>query len=666
MKNKSKLVAIILGILGVLCIVFFVILSMLKKPTYEVLFDTDGGSIIASRVVEEGEKVEKPMDPIKSGYEFISWNYNNVPYDFNVGVKENMTLKAVWKEVIIEPTKYTVTFNLDDETKSVEVADFKEIDVNLLGFEEKNGHIIKWYLNGEEFDEEMKLTSNITLEGKYVKVNNFTIKFNSNGGTSVKNQIVKTDGKVEEPKNVIYEGYILDGWYLNSEKYDFNTKVNRNFTLVAKWSEDPSVKRYTVSFDTDGGTTVESQRVIENKTVKEPVKPTKKNYIFASWNYNNKPYDFKTKVTSDIELKAIWREPKKYTVIFQLDDGKEYQKLELLEGETVKKPADPSKTGYTFVEWQLDGKPYVFTTKINSNITLKAKFSPKDVICSVVFDSNGGTSITKENVKCGTRLTNVSNPTRSGYTFAGWTLNNANFDISSMPINENIKLVAKWDPKSCKVTFDSNGGDAVTSESIRCNTKLETLPTLKRNNYTFNGWLLDNKPFTVDTVVKSDIKLVASWTLKTCTVTFNSNGGSPIDSRTINCGSKLETLPTPTRDGHTFKEWKLGNNKFTSGTTVTENITLTADWTKNESNSEPVADKYEIEIASTPTLSLTDVVLKVYKNNNQISFSSILDPSDFKICDGGNDCTVNKNDIDGKNYIVVLTDGSKVNATVRQ
>ncbi len=580
MKNKSKVLAVILGVLGLLCIALFFVFNILNKPIYVINFDTDGGSIIASVEVEENDKLERPTDPKKEGYEFLNWNYNNNVYDFNLKVTSNMTLVAKWKEIIVEPEKYNVTFKLGDKEESLNVSDFKDIDLDKLGFEEKSGHIIKWYLSGEEYDEDKKLTSDITLEGKYVKVNTFTIKFNSNGGTSVKNQTVKTDEKVIEPKNVTKDGYVLDGWYLNSEKYNFNTKVNKSFTLTAKWSEDPSIKRYTVSFDSDGGTNIENQRIKENDTITRPKDPTKNKFIFEYWLYNDKKFDFKTKVTSDMELKAKWREPAKYKVTFN-SDGSVYKTYEVLEGEIVNEPAKPSKDGNEFIEWQLDGKKYDFKNKITKNITLNALFKVKDETCTVTFDTNGGGSVASQSVKCGNKLTKLPSISRVGFALKGWKIDDDEFDINTTLITKNVTLIAIWEEKNCLVTFDTKGGSQVASQTIKCGAKITQIPTTTRNDYVFDSWQLDNTNYNFDSVVNTDITLVAKWN-DIYTVTFDTDGGSSIQSQKVEKGKTVKEPTSPTKENSVFDGWKLGEDTYDFSTPVTSNITLVARWKNSE------------------------------------------------------------------------------------
>lgn len=67
-----------------------------------------------------------------------------------------------------------------------------------------------------------------------------------------------------------------------------------------------SFKKYSVVFDSTMGTSVETQQVTKNKTVKKPKDPTMDGYIFKGWYLDNEEYDFSTRVTKDITLTGKW------------------------------------------------------------------------------------------------------------------------------------------------------------------------------------------------------------------------------------------------------------------------------------------------------------------------------------------------------------------------
>ena len=92
---------------------------------------------------------------------------------------------------------------------------------------------------------------------------------------------------------------------------DFFSKVS--FTITNKKELDDTVKEnvkeiYTVTFDSDGGTSISTQEVEEGNKVSQPNNPTKEGYNFIEWQLNGVKYDFESVVNQDITLKAVWEE----------------------------------------------------------------------------------------------------------------------------------------------------------------------------------------------------------------------------------------------------------------------------------------------------------------------------------------------------------------------
>ena len=376
MDIKKYLAPALLG-LGVILIVVGLLFPVESK-SFTVVFNSDGGTTIENQVVKKGEKVTKPTNPTRESYTFVRWDVESTEYDFNSSVESDLTLKAIWNKV--ELPKHKVTLSIGDVVKDIEVTDTQKIDVKTLNFEEKSGYSIKWYVNGEEFDLNTSITSDMNIEGKYVKDVTFTVKFDSKGGSKVTSQTIKSGEKATMPTDTKKEGYVLDGWYLGNSEYDFNTPVTKNISLTAKWSEDSNITRYTVKFDSDGGSKVSDQKVIENKTASTPKTPTKSGYKFVEWDLDDKKYDFKTKVTQDITLKAKWEEDVYFTVTFDSNGGNKIDAIKVKPGEKVKKPNNPTKSGYDFVEWLYQNRTYDFNAPITGNITLTANYKLKIVV----------------------------------------------------------------------------------------------------------------------------------------------------------------------------------------------------------------------------------------------------------------------------------------------
>jgi uncharacterized repeat protein (TIGR02543 family) len=445
MSKKNKyIIGALVGCAILLFVLYFIFGN--KKKEFIIAFDSGGGSVVASQTVTEKDKVKKPVNPTKENYNFVHWEYDNREYDFNKEVTSNMTLKAIWEEIKIEENYYDIEFIVDGKVQKLSLSKITENDLASLGFPEKDGYELVWYVNDQVYNFDEPLTGNMTLTGKYVKVNTFTVKFNSDGGTSVPNQKLKLNETVTEPEAITKYGFIFDGWYLNNAKYDFATPVTKNITLKAKWNEDASVPRYDVTFDSDGGSNVDKQRVIENTTVTEPKTPTKTGYRFLGWYINDTKYDFKTKVTGNLALKARWEKIIQYTVTFNKDNGTQEDTVTVNSGDKVTKPANPTKEGYKFIEWLYNNEAFDFNTPITSDIVLTARYKALAKY-TVTFDSDGGSNVQSQTVYEGGKATKPSNPTKDDNDFVEWQLNGTKYDFNKV-VTGNITLVAKWKEKA--------------------------------------------------------------------------------------------------------------------------------------------------------------------------------------------------------------------------
>ena len=153
------------------------------------------------------------------------------------------------------------------------------------------------------------------------KAAEYIINYELDGGTLGANSpATHTYGTETILVNPTKSGYNFAGWYLEDT---FATKIETlaadgytaEITLYAKWNKRSSggggTTRYTVSFDTNGGSELSKQTVTRNTAVKEPTAPTKEGFDFTGW-YADKElktkYDFSAKVTKSITLYAAWTE----------------------------------------------------------------------------------------------------------------------------------------------------------------------------------------------------------------------------------------------------------------------------------------------------------------------------------------------------------------------
>ena len=151
-------------------------------------------------------------------------------------------------------------------------------------------------------------------------------------------------------------------------------------TLVAAFSLTSCGKKYTVTFNSNGGSAVESQEVKKGKKAERPSDPTKSGATFGSWQLNGTDYDFDSKVTEDITLVAKWNGATSgdYSVTYNANGGSEVATGYANAGGTFAEPAAPTKAGFNFGGWYTDAEltqAYNFATAVSGNITLYAKWT---------------------------------------------------------------------------------------------------------------------------------------------------------------------------------------------------------------------------------------------------------------------------------------------------
>ncbi len=128
--------------------------------------------------------------------------------------------------------------------------------------------------------------------------------------TAVDNDIVFENLEITTDSDSIKVEQITD--YLQEKsKYEITYTVNVNFEEQIDEdkiieAEETENERYLVTFDSDGGSKVESQTITKGNKALIPTSPTKEGYKFIEWQLNDKYFDFNTEITADITLKAKW------------------------------------------------------------------------------------------------------------------------------------------------------------------------------------------------------------------------------------------------------------------------------------------------------------------------------------------------------------------------
>ncbi len=257
-KGKKLNLKLLIYIFCTLIVCILLIIALLSKNTdIKIVFDTDGGSQLNNVVLEKSGKIIKPNDPIKEGYIFEGWFVGDEEFDFDKPITKAVVLVAKWK---------------------------KTEDVN------------------EEKPDEL-----------------FTVRFNSNGGSSVESIEVEKGNKINEPNSPTKDGYSFVSWQLDGKDYDFDNNIEKSITLIAKWEKKTSNStsetiKHRVTFDSKGGTSISSKLVTKGTTVNKPTNPTRSGYKFLGWYYNNRLFNFSTKIYDNITLIAKWESTVTYSI----------------------------------------------------------------------------------------------------------------------------------------------------------------------------------------------------------------------------------------------------------------------------------------------------------------------------------------------------------------
>ncbi|SHH61937.1 Listeria/Bacterioides repeat-containing protein [Anaerosphaera aminiphila DSM 21120] len=420
-------------------------------------------------------------------------------------IKEDTVLYAQWKE----NEKYKITYdgNGADRGKVEDNNEYyanTEIIIKDNEFE-KDGYIfVSWNTspdgNGSEyFEGELGVIGgNVTVYAQWEKEETFKVTYDGNENTSgtaptdSKEYYIGDDAIVLGNGDLAREGYTFVGWNTSADGTGIeyiegsNMIILEDTTLYAQWEENGIVPiSHTVTFYSNGGSTVASQTVADGEVAKEPTTPTKDGYIFKGWYTDvelTTVYDFATPVTKDITLYAKWEvvPAGNHVVTFDSDDGNVIAPQMVADGGTIDRPADPVKNSYKFVEWQLDGAPYDFTTPITKDITLLAVWEANPIVpinYTVSYDGNGHTGGTvpvdsnSYNLDDEVTVLPKGGLSKAGYTFKGW---NTKIDGSGIfysagdtfKMTENTILYAQWekDSEDLGTGWTWSGGSSTTSE----------------------------------------------------------------------------------------------------------------------------------------------------------------------------------------------------------
>ncbi len=522
--------------------------------SYTVKFDANGGTgTMADQEFVYGVLQKLTANAFKrTGYTFLGWNTDKNAADARF-------TDAQWVRNLSSVNGGTVTlyaiwetnqYTIDfDSNGGTEVADITQ-NYNTDVTKPADPTREGYTFAGWDTEIPAKMPAKDMKITAQWNINQYTIDFDSNGGSEVADITLDYNTDVTPPADPTREGYTFAGW-----DTEIPAKMPaKDMKITAKWN----INQYTIDFDSNGGTEVADITQNYNTDVTKPADPTREGYTFAGWD-TEIPAKMPAK---DMKITAQWN-INQYTIDFDSNGGTEVADITQNYNTDVTKPADPTRDGYTFAGWdtEIPAKMPAKDMKITAQWNINQY--------TIDFDSNGGTEVADITQNYNTDVTKPADPTREGYTFAGWDT-----EIPAKMPAKDTKITAQWNINQYTIDFDSNGGTEVADITQNYNTDVTKPADPTREGYIFAGW---------DTEIPAkmpakDTKITAQWNINQYTIDFDSNGGTEVADITQNYNTDVTKPADPTREGYTFAGW----DTEIPAKMPAKDMKITASWTANE------------------------------------------------------------------------------------
>ena len=480
------------------------------KASYTVNFNTNGGSEVDTQPVVHGEKVVKPADPKLNGFTFGGWYTDEDctdenKYDFETPVTANFTLYAKWEGTFygIRITDkdgevyYVTSKNANDvlgdgtvvyvpgyieEGKNLDDFTAEDLDKMLRGETVEGIRLPKLTLDGAEFkqlavgnwgSDSITQTLNVFLQLELVGDSSIAYDETYRGEGAVESLDVYalciTGSGTLNVTAPAENGCGLSGdWRLYRQEsgtvtitagkqgiwYDTWSSFNLTFhggRLTIEAGTDPEISYSGVinSWEKKSFDISESTTFLLGDSAENCISLTAPYTIDLVRQELTDAYD-EGKLTHDPFYLSLTAN---YTVTFDTNGGSKVNSQTIPYGETAKTPAIPAKTGYTFAGWYLEGEKFNFSTPVTKDMTLTAKWTANQY--TITFDTDGGSAVAPITQDYGTAITAPADPTKSGYTFAGWTP-----EIPATMPAENLTVTAHW-------RYNGGGGSSYSYYTIK-------------------------------------------------------------------------------------------------------------------------------------------------------------------------------------------------------
>lgn len=411
------------------------------------------------------------------------------------------------------------------------------------------------------------LSGEDVLTAQWLKMNDVTITFNSNGGDTIDPVTVQYGERYSFPSSPL-SGYSQDGWYLydNGQLGDLYVKGGKSKVVEAEDSLSLIMARKVLAPSVKLKVTTEAAEIGDNYQFYYP---------------KNSARILTAEVTeySDFDYTYEW-----------FKDG---VKIEGENGKTLRLAGNVSDSGeysVTVTAAQKEGSDVLVSEK-SASASASQKVKIMKTANSLYYDANGGEGGPTNNFTNANEIVvSSSMPTRTGYTFEGW---NTKADGSgkgykageTIALNDNgnggvrIDLYAQWKP----ITFIVSFGDDAPAQEVDYGKTAVRPADPKKEGYAFAGWYHGDTEYDFNTPVTDDVTLTAKFEVMKYTVSFSDG----VESQVIEHGKTAVKPVDPKKEGHTFVGWYDGDKAYDFNTPVTSDLELTAKFEKNEVPVEP-------------------------------------------------------------------------------
>ena len=229
---------------------------------YTVTVKPENGEADITITQDYGTPIAAPADPTREGYTFIGWD-KAIPTTMPA---ENMTITAKWKV-----NQYTITFDTAGGSTVASITQDYGTAITAPADPTKEGYT---FIGWDKAIPSTMPAENVTITAKW-KVNQYTITFDTNGGSEITPITQDYGTAITAPANPTREGYTFIGW----DKAIPTTMPAENMIITAKWK----VNQYTITFDSNGGSEIAPITQDYGTAIAAPADPTREGYTFIGW-----------------------------------------------------------------------------------------------------------------------------------------------------------------------------------------------------------------------------------------------------------------------------------------------------------------------------------------------------------------------------------------------